>query len=74
MWHINSGYVIIDIYNFIKDQFKEEINMDYLLEGVKALFDFSGGGWKALVMFAVGIILIWLAIKKEYEPSLLLPM
>ena len=48
--------------------------MDYLLEGVRALFDFSGGGWKALVMFVVGIILIWLAIKKEYEPSLLLPM
>ena len=48
--------------------------MDYLLEGVRALFDFSDGGWKSLVMFAVGIILIWLAIKKEYEPSLLLPM
>ncbi len=48
--------------------------MDFLMEGVRALFDFSGDGWKALVMFAVGIILIWLAIKKEYEPSLLLPM
>lgn len=48
--------------------------MDYLLEGVTALFDFSGGGWKSLVMFAIGILLIWLAIKKEYEPSLLLPM
>ena len=48
--------------------------MDYLLEGVRALCDFSGGGWKSLVMFAVGIVLIWLAIKKEYEPSLLLPM
>ncbi len=48
--------------------------MDYLLEGMRALFDFSDGGWKSLVMFAVGIILIWLAIKKEYEPSLLLPM
>ncbi len=47
--------------------------MDYLLEGVKALF-LAEGGWKNLVMFAVGIILIWLAIKKEYEPSLLLPM
>lgn len=47
--------------------------MDYLLEGVKALV-FADGGWKNLVMFAVGIILIWLAIKKEYEPSLLLPM
>lgn len=48
--------------------------MDYLLEGVRALFDFQGGGWKSLVMIAVGIVLIWLAIKKEYEPSLLLPM
>ena len=27
-----------------------------------------------LVMYAVGILLIWIAIKKEYEPSLLLPM
>ena len=42
--------------------------MDYLLEGVRALV-FADGGWKNLVMFAVGIILIWLAIKKEYEPS-----
>ncbi len=48
--------------------------MNYLLEGVRALLDFQGGGWKALVMIAVGIVLIWLAIKKEYEPSLLLPM
>ena len=48
--------------------------MDYLLEGVRALLDFQDGGWKCLVMIAVGIVLIWLAIKKEYEPSLLLPM
>ncbi len=48
--------------------------MDYLLEGVRALADISGGGWKAIVMYAIGIALIWLAIKKEYEPSLLLPM
>ena len=47
--------------------------MSYLLEGVNALF-LAEGGWKNLVMFAVGITLIWLAIKKEYEPSLLLPM
>jgi oxaloacetate decarboxylase beta subunit len=47
--------------------------MDYLLEGVKALI-FSPDGWKMLVMYVIGIVLIWLAIKKEYEPSLLLPM
>ncbi|GHV88190.1 putative decarboxylase, beta subunit [Spirochaetia bacterium] len=30
--------------------------------------------WKQVVMFAVGILLIYLAIAKEYEPALLLPM
>jgi oxaloacetate decarboxylase beta subunit len=30
--------------------------------------------WKDLVMICIGIILIFLAIKKEYEPTLLLPM
>ena len=47
--------------------------MDYLLEGVQALF-LSPDGWKNIVMYIIGIVLIWLAIKKEYEPSLLLPM
>ncbi len=30
--------------------------------------------WQQLVMYAVGAALIYLAIKKEYEPTLLLPM
>lgn len=30
--------------------------------------------WQQIVMYAVGAALIWLAIKKEYEPALLLPM
>ncbi|OHD24345.1 MAG: glutaconyl-CoA decarboxylase subunit beta [Spirochaetes bacterium GWB1_59_5] len=30
--------------------------------------------WQDLVMYVVGAILIWLAIKKEYEPMLLLPI
>lgn len=42
--------------------------MEFLLDGLKALT------WQQVVMYAVGIALIWLAIKKEYEPSLLLPM
>lgn len=42
--------------------------MEFLIEGIMALT------WKQVVMHAVGILLIWLAIKKEYEPSLLLPM
>lgn len=45
-----------------------EENMEFLLEGIQALT------WQQVVMYAVGIVLIWLAIKKQYEPSLLLPM
>lgn len=35
---------------------------------------FVGTGWKNLVMLAVGCVLLYLAIKKEYEPLLLLPI
>ncbi|MBR2902663.1 MAG: sodium ion-translocating decarboxylase subunit beta [Clostridia bacterium] len=42
--------------------------MSFLLEGILAIT------WKQLVMYAVGILLIYLAIKKDYEPSLLMPM
>lgn len=42
--------------------------MEFLVEGILALT------WQQLVMYAVGIVLIWLAVVKEYEPSLLLPM
>lgn len=42
--------------------------MSFLLEGFKAVT------WQQGVMYLVGILLIYLAIKKEYEPSLLLPM
>ena len=42
--------------------------MDFLISGILAIT------WKQAVMYVVGIMLIWLAVKKEYEPSLLLPM
>ncbi|QOV20445.1 sodium ion-translocating decarboxylase subunit beta [Blautia liquoris] len=42
--------------------------MSFLLDGLRALT------WQQVVMYLVGIVLIWLAIKKDYEPSLLLPM
>ena len=35
---------------------------------------FVGTGWKNLVMMGVGCVLLYLAIKKEYEPLLLLPI
>ncbi len=42
--------------------------MEFLWEGILAVT------WQQVVMYLVGILLIYLAIKKEYEPSLLLPM
>ena len=30
--------------------------------------------WQQLVMYAVGALLIWLAIEKGFEPALLMPM
>lgn len=47
---------------------KEENEMEFLTDGILALT------WQQIVMFAVGIALIWLAIKKGFEPALLLPM
>ncbi len=35
---------------------------------------FAEGGWKNIVMIAIGCVLIYLAIKKQYEPLLLLPI
>lgn len=42
--------------------------LSQLLQGVLNL------GWQNLVMMAIGCVLIWLAISKEYEPLLLLPI
>lgn len=42
--------------------------MNFIIEGIMSVT------WQQIVMYGVGILLIWLAIKKEYEPALLLPM
>lgn len=42
--------------------------MEFLIDGICALT------WQQVVMYGVGIALIWLAVRKGYEPSLLLPM
>ncbi|HIW81384.1 MAG TPA: sodium ion-translocating decarboxylase subunit beta [Candidatus Acetatifactor stercoripullorum] len=42
--------------------------MSFLWEGLAAVT------WQQIVMYVVGAALIWVAIKKEYEPALLLPM
>lgn len=42
--------------------------MEFLWEGLLSIT------WQQVVMYLVGALLIWLAIKKDYEPALLLPM
>ena len=42
--------------------------MEFILENITQI------GWRECIMYAVGITLIYLAIAKEYEPALLLPM
>lgn len=42
--------------------------MNFLLESFRALT------WQQVFMYIIGGVLIWLAISKKYEPSLLLPM
>lgn len=47
---------------------RKDITMEFLISGILAVT------WKQAVMYLIGLLLIWLAIKKQYEPSLLLPM
>ena len=42
--------------------------MGFLLNGFIAIT------WQQIIMYLIGILLIYLAIKKDYEPTLLLPM
>lgn len=42
--------------------------MDFLLDGIMAIT------WQQLLMYGIGILLIYLAICKDFEPALLLPM
>ncbi|NLL68317.1 MAG: sodium ion-translocating decarboxylase subunit beta [Clostridiaceae bacterium] len=49
-------------------------NFDQLIKSLPAGTTFTEYIIKMLIMFAVGGILIYLAIKKDYEPALLLPI
>lgn len=42
--------------------------MEFLVTGILSIT------WKQAVMYVVGVMMIYLAVKKDYEPSLLLPM
>ncbi len=42
--------------------------------GFYRLFNFENGGWKNLIMIGIACVFLYLAIKKQYEPLLLLPI
>ena len=42
--------------------------------GLARLCNFSGGGWKNLIMIGIACVLLYLAIRKKFEPLLLLPI
>ena len=42
--------------------------MEFLLSGLMSIT------WKQMIMYVVGGLLIWLAVEKEFEPALLMPM
>ena len=56
-------YYLIIYHNTLGDQ-----TMEFLYSGLLSI------NWQMLVMYAVGGLLIWLAIAKDFEPALLLPM
>ena len=47
---------------------------DFINEMGFVTFFVQEEGWKNAVMILIGCFLLWLAIKKEYEPLLLLPI
>lgn len=47
-------------------------HFSFLYDGI--LFLFSADGWKNLVMILIGGLLIYLALAKDFEPALLMPM
>jgi len=42
--------------------------------GIARLLNFENGGWKNLIMIGIACVLLFLAIKKQFEPLLLLPI
>ena len=59
----------------LKFKSKKEKNMNFFAELFSGFtYIATGDNWKTIVMWIVGGVLIYLAIKKKMEPTLLLPM
>ncbi len=58
---------------FLQSFVGESISNFLETSGIYMMF-VEAGGWKCLLMIALACFLLWLAIKKQYEPLLLLPI
>ena len=59
----------------VGDQIVTSLGNLWKSTGLHELFgNFTTGGWQNLVMIAIACVLVYLAIKKQFEPLLLLPI
>ena len=63
-----SKTTVILIKSHFKLQRRDFYFMDFLYQGILTIT------LQQLVMYGIGFLLIYLAIKKDFEPALLLPM
>ena len=63
-----SKTTVILIKSHFKLQRRDFYFMDFLYQGILSITP------QQLVMYGIGFLLIYLAIKKDFEPTLLLPM
>ena len=55
--------------------FLEMLKELFLQSGIYKIFsDFTGEGWKTLVMLCIAGVLLYFAIAKKFEPLLLVPI
>ena len=45
-----------------------------IIEGTVIAQFFNGDGWMRLIMILIGVLFLYLAIKKGFEPYLLIPI
>ena len=56
------------------EKFLEALADLWASSGLAQICNFENGGWKNLIMIAIAGVLLYLAIRKQFEPLLLLPI
>lgn len=74
MQKLPANFIIEKVHFGAKGRNKEERAFHFLEQFSFLIRGFQGITGQMLVMWVVGGLLIWLAIKKDFEPSLLIPM